>query len=117
MGNVIAYNNISDADLDVIVSNFVLSFPTAGQKTLQGRLMSRGYHIQWWRIQESLLHVDPWAGPLRKEIGTRDSMLQNGDSVKRDWLVWSEEKQALFCFPCRIFIADQNLGHLSSVSG
>ena len=43
-------------------------------------------------------------------------MLQNGDSVKRDWLVWSEEKQALFCFPCQIF-SDQNLGHLSNVSG
>lgn len=44
-------------------------------------------------------------------------MLQNGDSVKCDWLVWSEEKQALFCFPCQIFSGNQNLGHLSSVSG
>ena len=46
LGNVIAYDNISDADLDGIVSNFVLSFPTAGQKTLEGHLRSRGYHIQ-----------------------------------------------------------------------
>ena len=60
LGNVIAYDNISDADLDGIVSNFVLSFPTAGQKTLEGHLRSRGYHIQRWRIRESLLRVDPW---------------------------------------------------------
>ena len=60
LGNVIAYDNISDADLDGIVSNFVLSFPTAGQKTLEGHLGSRGYHIQRWRIRESLLRVDPW---------------------------------------------------------
>ena len=72
LGNVMAYDNISDANFDVIVCNFVLSFPTAGQKNLQGHLRSRGYHIQWWRIRESLLHVDPWAGPLREEIGPRE---------------------------------------------
>ena len=29
--------------------------------------------------------------------------LPNGDNVPRDWLVWSKSKQALFCFPCRLF--------------
>ena len=29
--------------------------------------------------------------------------LKNGESVPRDWLVWSKSKQSLFCFPCRLF--------------
>ena len=31
------------------------------------------------------------------------SKLPNGEDVPRDWLVWSKSKQALFCFPCRLF--------------
>ncbi|XP_065654906.1 uncharacterized protein LOC136081512 [Hydra vulgaris] len=27
----------------------------------------------------------------------------NGEFHKRVWLVWSQHKQALFCFPCRLF--------------
>jgi len=29
--------------------------------------------------------------------------LPNGETVERDWLVWSQRKNALFCFPCRLF--------------
>ena len=29
--------------------------------------------------------------------------LPNGEDVPVDWLVWSKSKQALFCFPCRLF--------------
>ena len=29
--------------------------------------------------------------------------LQNCDNSVRDWLVWSEARKALFCFPCRLF--------------
>jgi hypothetical protein len=31
------------------------------------------------------------------------SKLPNNETVSRDWLVWSSKKQALFCFPCRLF--------------
>lgn len=27
----------------------------------------------------------------------------NGESVRRDWLVWSETAESLFCLPCRLF--------------
>ncbi|XP_061449442.1 calsenilin isoform X4 [Rhineura floridana] len=27
----------------------------------------------------------------------------NGELHVRDWLVWSQQKQALYCFPCRLF--------------
>lgn len=29
--------------------------------------------------------------------------LVNGETVSRDWLVWSRAKEALYCVPCRIF--------------
>ncbi|XP_064089908.1 zinc finger MYM-type protein 5-like [Macrobrachium nipponense] len=29
----------------------------------------------------------------------------DGETGKRDWLVYSQRKRALFCFPCRLFIA------------
>lgn len=28
---------------------------------------------------------------------------KNGEKVLRDWLVWSETNESLFCFPCRLF--------------
>ena len=39
---------------------------------------------------------------------------KNGDITCRDWLVWSESKEALFCFPCRLFGCP---GKLSSLDG
>lgn len=30
---------------------------------------------------------------------------QNGEIGNRDWLVYSQSKSALFCFPCRLFVA------------
>ncbi|XP_045466791.1 zinc finger MYM-type protein 1-like [Harmonia axyridis] len=29
--------------------------------------------------------------------------MKNGEVVSRDWLTWSSSRQALFCFPCRLF--------------
>ena len=45
--------------------------------------------------------------------------LPNGEDVHRDWLVWSESKQALFCFPCRLFTPSSNTNHslLASSTG
>lgn len=57
---LIRYDDIADRDLDMVVSEFVYSFPSAGQKTIEGHLVAQGRHIQRWRIRESLLRVDPW---------------------------------------------------------
>ena len=54
------FDDMTDCDLDYIVSNFVMSFPFAGQKTLEGHLRSQGFRIQRQRIRASLLRVDPW---------------------------------------------------------
>lgn len=54
------YTEISDAQLDHLVQDFVCNFPTAGQKMLAGHLSGLGYRIKRFRIRESLYRVDPW---------------------------------------------------------
>ncbi|XP_072375305.1 zinc finger MYM-type protein 1-like [Diabrotica undecimpunctata] len=45
--------------------------------------------------------------------------LPNNEVVPRDWLVWGEVKQALFCFPCRLFCTQTEVvrSKFASVSG
>lgn len=50
----------------------------------------------------------PQQMPLDKDgnkfpLGLVNMRLNNNENVKRDWLTWSHTKQALYCFPCRIF--------------
>lgn len=59
LSGLISYSTITDENLDVIVTDFVSSFPTAGQKTLAGHLRTLGHRIQRYRIRESLYRVDP----------------------------------------------------------
>ena len=35
--------------------------------------------------------------------GILEANLKNGEKIKRNWLVWSRSKNALFCYPCRLF--------------
>lgn len=58
--DAISYDSITDNDLDDVVARFVLSFQSAGLKTLEGHLRSQGYRLQCQRICESLHRVDPW---------------------------------------------------------
>ena len=60
LSDLIAFDNVSNNTLDRIVTGFVSLFPHAGQKTIEGCLRCRGYHIHRWRIRECLLRVDPW---------------------------------------------------------
>lgn len=62
----IQYTAISEAELDELVLNFVVNFPTAGQKTLAGHLSTLGYRIQRIKIRDSLYRVDPWGVKLRR---------------------------------------------------
>ena len=41
---------------------------------------------------------------------------QNGDTTDRNWLVWSETKQAIYCFPCRLY-RFYGASHLLSING
>ena len=45
--------------------------------------------------------------------------LNNGEKIVRDWLVWSVEKQSLFCFCCRMFYngPEQSRPSLAQIQG
>ena len=81
---IIKYSYIDDQDLDNIVVNFVADFPCAGQKTLAGFLYSQGYHIQRWRIRDSMLRVDPWGVEQR----TRNILHRRRYQVKGPNSLW-----------------------------
>ena len=59
--------------------------------------------------RESIVHNGPPKAPSSFPYDTKGRMLPdsiftktlpNGETVSRDWLVWSQSKHALFCFPC-----------------
>ena len=41
-------------------------------------------------------------------VGIFHKTLPNGESVPRDWLVWSQTAQGLYCFPCCLFQGSDN---------
>ncbi|KAL4125832.1 hypothetical protein QTP88_010072 [Uroleucon formosanum] len=41
-------------------------------------------------------------------ISVFQKTLPNKETVQRDWLVWSTLKKALFCFPCCLFLRDDD---------
>ena len=53
------YTPLSDQELDTIVQEIASLFPNCGEKTVSGRLKSRGILIQRERVRESLRRVDP----------------------------------------------------------
>ena len=67
LSDSIQYTKIPDDVLDGLVQDFVLNFPTSGQKTLAGYLRTLGYRIQRCRIRESLYRVDPWGVEQRSK--------------------------------------------------
>ena len=81
---VIRFSDLNDQDLDDLVTKFVIDFPCAGQKTLAGHLQSQGYHVQRWRIRESLLRVDPWGVQQR----TRNILHRRQYRVKGPNSLW-----------------------------
>ena len=60
------YAQLSDEDLDELVSTIKDEFPTCGNKQMLGHLQSRGYRIQQTRVRESLMRVDPAGSMMRR---------------------------------------------------
>ncbi len=54
------YSLMSDDELDSIVSEVVSLFPRIGEKTISGKLRSRGILIQRVRVRQPLQRVDPY---------------------------------------------------------
>ena len=53
------YSSLSDSELDALVTEVISLFPYCGEKSVHGRLRSRGIIVKRDRIRESLRRVDP----------------------------------------------------------
>ena len=60
------YTDISDAALDAILCNIRHRHPHSGQSMIQGMLTGMGYHLQRYRVRESLQRIDPLGNLLRR---------------------------------------------------
>ena len=61
-----AYTSINDSEIDHLVNEITSVHPQSGEKTIQGKFLSRGIRLQRWRLRNSLAHVDPLGIEFRK---------------------------------------------------
>ena len=60
------YSDITDEQLDKIVEEIQMQFPTCGNKQMVGHLQSRGVRVTQLRIRESQRRVDPEGSVMRR---------------------------------------------------
>jgi hypothetical protein len=53
------YSNITNSELDLLVSQIQTEFPNCGYRLMSGQLLCRGHRVAQSRIRESLRRVDP----------------------------------------------------------
>ena len=58
-GEVPKYTNITNDDLDKIVSDIYREFPNCGIRRMKGFLTARGINLQWEHVRSSLWRIDP----------------------------------------------------------
>ena len=60
------YSQISDVDLDAIVTEISAQFPNCGNRQMQGYLHARGVRVQQLRVREAQRRVDPGGSMMRR---------------------------------------------------
>ena len=60
------YSNISDAELDYIISGAQQQYPNWGNRLMYGHLISIGIRVQFNRVRESQSRIDPEGSFLRR---------------------------------------------------
>jgi hypothetical protein len=55
--NIENYSSTTDQELDAMVREVLLDFPTAGEVMLNGHLRSRGFHVQRARLRNSIHRI------------------------------------------------------------
>lgn len=60
------YCDISNYELDKIVSNILQGSPNSGERMLIGALRARKLKVQRWKIRESIIRVDPVGRSMRR---------------------------------------------------
>ncbi|KAL3973532.1 proto-oncogene serine/threonine-protein kinase Pim-1 [Sarotherodon galilaeus] len=59
------FNNISNVDLDHLITEILTHTPGSGESYISGSLRGRGIRVQRWRVRERLRIVDPVGRALR----------------------------------------------------
>ena len=63
------FSNLSDAELDRVISEILALTPQSGLRLVLGALRSRGYRIQRRQVAEALQRLDPVTSALRQSRG------------------------------------------------
>ncbi|XP_060784626.1 uncharacterized protein LOC132891580 [Neoarius graeffei] len=74
-----SYSNLSNEQLDGIVSEIKTRMPRAGYRMMKGALEAEGHKVQWDRIRASLHRVDT--------LGVYSCMINLGCVVRRSYFV------------------------------
>ena len=64
------YTDITDDELDAIVQEITMNFPSSGIRTMKGYLSANGVRVTWERVRASLWRTDP-EGILNRSIHRR----------------------------------------------
>ena len=56
--NPVGYSQVNDEQLDSFLRDIVKNHPNAGERMIQGHLISLGCKVQRWRVRASLKRVD-----------------------------------------------------------
>ena len=64
--NISKYTEISDSDLDRLVSSILSQAPRSGESLMIGSIRSRGLKVKRERIRDSIMRVDPIGRLLRR---------------------------------------------------
>ena len=59
LDNQASYSDINDSELDMFTQQFVIMHPFSGQRSLERYLRNLGLRIQRYKLQNSLMRVDP----------------------------------------------------------
>ena len=78
------YSEISNCELDRLVSEIHSSFPNCGYRMMNGHLRQRGIHVTQARIQSSMHRVDPEGVTLR----WREAIQRRKYRVSRPLALW-----------------------------
>ena len=60
------YAQISDDELDAMITDISLEFPMCGNRQMQGHLLSHGFRVQQQRIRDAQRRVDPEGSIMRR---------------------------------------------------
>ena len=60
------YAQLTDSELDGIITEICQQYPTCGNRQLQGYLVSRGFRVQQIRIREAHRRIDPEGSLMRR---------------------------------------------------